>query len=75
MSIDLSELQKRINDLLADAEVFDLAGIGWLDEEETDPEQIGYAMWEQDEAAGSAGGPKPGRISFTPKLAGQLPRR
>jgi hypothetical protein len=45
MTIDLNALNKTTEELLCNRRVFDVDSFGWLNEEDEDPEYIGYVMW------------------------------
>ena len=47
MTVDLHALRNTIEELLCSRGVFDIDAFGWLNEEEVDPEFVGYAMWAQ----------------------------
>jgi hypothetical protein len=45
MTVDLEALRKVIDELLCSRGVFDVDNFGWLNEDDVDPEFVGYAMW------------------------------
>jgi len=45
MTVDLDALRKKIEELLHSRGVFDVDAFGWLNENDVDPEFVGYAMW------------------------------
>lgn len=45
MTVDLEALRKAIEELLDSRGVFDVDAFGWLNEDDVDPEYVGYAMW------------------------------
>jgi hypothetical protein len=45
MTVDLDALRKNTEELLCGRGVFDVDAFGWLNENEVDPEFVGYAMW------------------------------
>ncbi len=45
MTVDLEVLRKTIEELLWSRCVFDVDAYGWLNENDVDPEFVGYAMW------------------------------
>jgi hypothetical protein len=45
MTFDLDVLRKKTEELLCSRGVFDIDDFGWLNENDADPEFIGYAMW------------------------------
>ena len=45
MTVDLDALRKKIEELLHSRDVFDVDAFGWLNENDVDPEFVGYAMW------------------------------
>jgi hypothetical protein len=45
MTVDLDALRNRIEELLHRRGVFDVHAFGWLNENDEDPEFVGYAMW------------------------------
>jgi hypothetical protein len=47
MTVDLHALRNTIEELLSSRGVFDIDSFGWVNEEEVDPEFVGYAMWAQ----------------------------
>jgi len=45
MTVDLDVLRKTTDELLRSRGVFDVDAFGWLNEDDVDPEFVGYAMW------------------------------
>jgi hypothetical protein len=45
MPVDLDVLRKTTEELLCSRGVFDVDAFGWLNEDDVDPEFVGYAMW------------------------------
>lgn len=45
MTVDLDVLRKTTEELLRSRGVFDVDAFGWLNEDDVDPEFVGYAMW------------------------------
>jgi len=45
MTVDLDALRKAVEELLWSRGVFDVDTYGWLNENDVDPEFVGYAMW------------------------------
>src|SRR5882672_418197 len=45
MNVDLDALRKKTEELLLSRGVFDVDAFGWLNEDDVDPEFVGYAMW------------------------------
>jgi hypothetical protein len=45
MTVDLDALGKKTEELLHSRGVFDVDAYGWLNENDVDPEFVGYAMW------------------------------
>jgi hypothetical protein len=45
MAVDLDVLRKTTEKLLHSRGVFDVDAFGWLNEDDVDPEFVGYAMW------------------------------
>ena len=48
MAINTRELSQHIEELLGEAKIFDVGSYGWSNEDEVDPDFIGYAMWMTD---------------------------
>lgn len=45
MTVDLDALRKKTEELLHSRGVYDVDAYGWLNENDVDPEFVGYAMW------------------------------
>src|SRR5260370_31560177 len=45
MTVELDLLRKTTEELLCSHGVFDVDAFGWLNEDDVDPEFVGYAMW------------------------------
>ena len=45
MTVDLDVLRKTTEELLCSRGVFDVDAFGWLNENDVDPEFVGYALW------------------------------
>lgn len=48
MTVDLDALRKKTEELLHSHGVFDVDAVGWLNNNDVDPEFVGYAMWTLD---------------------------
>src|SRR5882762_3316216 len=45
MTVDLEALRETVEKLLCSRRLFDIDTFGWLNENDEDPEYIGYVMW------------------------------
>jgi hypothetical protein len=41
----LDELERELRNVLLEYEIYDVDAYGWLNDEDVDPEHVGYAMW------------------------------
>jgi len=55
MTVDLDALRKETEELLCSRGVFDVDAFGWLNENDVDPEFVGYAMWTLSSPYGNPG--------------------